>query len=191
MALWSTPAEGLEQGVGEESAFMQPSGGRPDHKAFWVKKQLPKKCGAMVPLDLFTPQRAKVVFFSALCGFQGPVSSYVDMAGCNISDKSSQITPQAFSASTSAFIHISINQFTTCQCMALYSYSITQSTLTRLCPLSYRNKTTPHSCAITTYSSNLPTAKILTSHYSLVFFSKRFHIYAIFPSNFSSDICLC
>lgn len=41
---------------------------------------------ATVPLDLFTPQLAKVVFFSALCGFQGPVSRYVDMAGCNISD---------------------------------------------------------------------------------------------------------
>lgn len=46
MALWSTPAQGYEQGEGEESEFMQPSGGNPDHKALWVKKQQPKKCGA-------------------------------------------------------------------------------------------------------------------------------------------------
>lgn len=46
MAPWSTPAQGLEEAEGEESAFMQPSGGGPDHKAFWVKKLPPKKCGA-------------------------------------------------------------------------------------------------------------------------------------------------
>lgn len=71
---------------------MQPSGGAgggPDHKAFWIKKTAAREmwCNrdATVPLDLFTPQHAKVVFFSALCGFQASVSSYVDTAGCNIS----------------------------------------------------------------------------------------------------------
>lgn len=116
---------------------------------------------------------------------------------CWILSVTSQITPQAFSARTSPFIHISINQLTTFQYMVLYLYSIIQSTLTRLCPLSYRKthlfeyKTTPHSCAITIDSSNPPTAKILRSHYSLVFFGKLFHIYVMFPSNLSSDICLC
>lgn len=55
MASWSTPAQGLKQGAGGESAFMQPSGEEPDHKASWVKNVAAQKmwCNwdATVPLD--------------------------------------------------------------------------------------------------------------------------------------------
>ena len=82
------------------------------------------------------------------------------MAGCNISVESNHAS---FSERTSPFIHISINQFTTFQYTVLYSYSIIQRTLRRLCPLSYRKThffeyiTTPHSCAFTI--DNQPEAK--------------------------------
>lgn len=77
------------QGEGGERAFTQPwRGTRPQSplgkkaaaQEMWCNQD------ATVPLDLFTRQLAKVVFFFALCGFLGPVSRYVDMAGCNISD---------------------------------------------------------------------------------------------------------
>lgn len=90
MALRSTRARGLMHGLAEENVFMQPSGDRPDHKAFWVKKAAAQdmccKGDAMVPLDLFfgAYQHAKIVFF-LLCGFQSAVSNYVDTAGWNIS----------------------------------------------------------------------------------------------------------
>lgn len=130
MASWSTPAHHSSRAKGNKSAFMQPSGGGPDHKAFWLKKK--NSCPRNVvqlrchgaPRFVHSSQLATVVFLSVHCGFQRPISSCVDMAGCNRSDcarhssVSSPITTQPFSGSTPPFIPISINQSTTFQ---LYS----------------------------------------------------------------------
>lgn len=136
---------------------MQPCGGGADHK-----KEKESSCERNVvqrcPLCEIVSLLRKVVFFSAP-SLWGSGSSF-QFCGygllrctrmCWISSASTQIMPRALSASTSAFIHFSINQVTTFQCMVLYSYSIIQSTLTLLCPLFERkthlfeHKTTPHS----------------------------------------------
>lgn len=186
---------------------MQASGGEPDHKAFWVKKQLPKKCFATkMPR---CPQICSLLSLPRLCSFLLSVGFRVQvpvMQICLVAIYQTVLDAQCVKFNHGSAVlseHIAIHSnfnksihhisvYT-----ALYSYSVIQSTPTCLCPLSQRKthlfecKTTPHSNAITMGSSHPPLAKILTFHYSLVFFGKRFHIYGIFPSNFSSDICLC
>lgn len=84
-------------------------------------------CDATVPLDLFTPRRAKCVLF---CSPWAPRSSF-QLRGwgwlqyinprCTF-DVSGPITSRAFSASTSPFVRISINHSTTFQYIVLNSY---------------------------------------------------------------------
>lgn len=97
---------------------MQPSGGGPDHKAFWVKKS---SCPRNV-VQLRCHGAPRFVHSSAcraLCGFSGSsfqLCEYIRLVAIyQTSRVSSQITAQAFSVSTSPFVHISINQFTTFQ----------------------------------------------------------------------------
>lgn len=92
---------------------------------------------------------------------------------------------QAFSASTSAFIHISINQFTTFQYIELCWYSIIQSIPTCPCSLSYRKTHLfeNRSSFFCNYDGLKQHAIGQNPfHYSLVLLRKRFHIYGIFPS---------
>lgn len=121
MASWSTSAQGLKQGVGEENVFMQPSGGGPDHKAFWVKKQLPKKCGATeMPrcpeiCSLLSMPSSLWVFrvqFPVMWIYIRLVAIYQTALG---------IQGVKSNHGTSPFVHISINQFTTFQYVVLYS----------------------------------------------------------------------
>lgn len=155
-------------------------------------------CDAVVPLDLFTPRRAKCVLFCSpwasrssfqLCGwgwlqYIRPRYTF---------DVSSPIMSRAFSAIHSHFNksldHISVYS-------SQFVFSIMQSTLTRLFnqkmhlllwkPLqsflcNYRALSDP---------SIVQKTKTTIFFYSLVFCGRCFHIYRIFPSNFSSLLCL-
>ncbi len=115
---------------------MQLSGGRPDHKVFWVKSSCLRnvvqlRCHGAPRFVHSSACQGCVLFGSMwLSGFRFQLCGYGWLQYIRqrlTFSVSSQITAQAFSASTSPFIHISINQFTTFQYRVLYLYSIIRS----------------------------------------------------------------
>lgn len=89
--LWSSAAGRRVQGEGEESAFVQTSGGGPDLKALWVTEQAVQEmwCNwdATMPLHRCTRQCVPTLCsFQLSAGCRAPLSSRVATAGYNISD---------------------------------------------------------------------------------------------------------
>lgn len=70
----------VEGGAG---GVMQSSGGKSDHKTFWVTFDMCRSYDATMSLHLLSV--ARVMFSTVPRGFQGTLNISVGTAGCNIS----------------------------------------------------------------------------------------------------------